>query len=47
MTADLDLVVSARPASADATFEELNEEFVRALGKLNDKARQTERVSGS
>ena len=37
MTADLDLVVSARPVSADATFEELNREFVRALSKLDDK----------
>src|ERR671939_1610814 len=26
---DLDLVVSARPAAAEATFEELNEEFAR------------------
>lgn len=34
---DLDLVVSARPASADATFEELNEEFARALHRLDDK----------
>ncbi len=30
----LDLVVSARPPAAEATFEELNEEFLRALGKI-------------
>jgi ribonuclease P protein component len=31
---DLDLVVSARPAAADATFEELRAEFNKALGKF-------------
>ncbi len=31
---DLDLVVSARPAAAEADFSELNEEFARALRKL-------------
>jgi ribonuclease P protein component len=31
---DLDLVVSARPAAAEATFRELNEEFIRSLRKL-------------
>ena len=31
---DLDLVVSARPAAAEATVRELSEEFVRALRKL-------------
>jgi ribonuclease P protein component len=31
---DLDLVVSARPAAAEATFRELREEFVRSLRKL-------------
>ena len=31
----LDLVVSARPAAAEAGFEELREEFVRALHKLD------------
>ena len=30
----LDLVISARPAARDATFEELREEFDRALRKL-------------
>ena len=29
-----DLVVSAKPAAAEATFEELNQEFRRALGKI-------------
>jgi ribonuclease P protein component len=33
---NLDLVVSARPAAAEATFQELSEEFVRSLGKLSD-----------
>lgn len=31
----LDLVVSARPAAADATFEELREEFTKSLGKVD------------
>lgn len=31
---DLDLVVSARPAAAEAGFDALREEFVRALDKL-------------
>jgi ribonuclease P protein component len=35
----LDLVVSARPAAATATFRELNEEFVRSLGKLGESRR--------
>lgn len=30
----LDLVVSARPAAASATLDELREEFSRALGKI-------------
>lgn len=34
---DLDLVVSARPAAAGATFEELSEEFVRSLRKLGER----------
>ncbi len=33
---DLDLVVSARPAAAEATVRELSEEFVRSLGKLGE-----------
>ncbi len=35
---DLDLVISARPAAAEASFEELNEEFLRSLGKLERDA---------
>jgi ribonuclease P protein component len=31
---DLDLVVSARPAAAKATLEELREEFGRSLGRV-------------
>ncbi len=31
---DLDLVVSARPAAAEATVRELSEEFARSLRKL-------------
>jgi ribonuclease P protein component len=30
----LDLVVSARPPASEATFEELNQEFLKALGKI-------------
>jgi ribonuclease P protein component len=33
---NLDLVMSARPAAAEATFQELSEEFGRSLGKLSD-----------
>jgi ribonuclease P protein component len=33
---DLDLVVSARPAAAEATVRELSEEFVRSLRKLGE-----------
>ena len=31
---NLDLVVSARPAAGDASFEEMREEFSKALAKL-------------
>jgi len=31
---DLDLVVSARPAAAEATFEELREEFAKSLVRV-------------
>jgi ribonuclease P protein component len=31
---NLDFVVSARPAAAEATFEELREEFRKALGRV-------------
>ena len=34
---DLDLVISARPAAREATFEELRGEFDRALRKLGAK----------
>ena len=30
----LDLVVSARPPASEATFEDLSQEFLRALGKI-------------
>jgi len=33
---DLDLVVSARPAAAEAASQELSEEFGRALRKLGE-----------
>jgi ribonuclease P protein component len=33
---DLDLVLSARPAAAEATVRELSEEFVRSLRKLGE-----------
>lgn len=33
---NFDLVVSARPAAAAATFHELSEEFVRSLRKLGE-----------
>ena len=32
----LDLVISARPGTAEASFEELNEEFLRSLSMLNN-----------
>ena len=38
ISGDLDLVVSARPAAADAGFEELREEFCESLGKVSDAA---------
>jgi ribonuclease P protein component len=34
---DLDLVVSARPAAAEATFGELREEYIRSLRKLGER----------
>ena len=33
----MDFVISARPAAAEASFEELNEEFLRSVRKLNSK----------
>jgi ribonuclease P protein component len=35
---DLDLVVSARPAAAEATFEELREEFNKSLARVGSPA---------
>jgi ribonuclease P protein component len=40
ISGDLDLVVSARPAAADAGFEELREEFSESLGKLGPAGRR-------
>jgi ribonuclease P protein component len=34
MSENLDLVVSARPAAAEATFGELREEFSKSLGRV-------------
>ena len=34
---DLDLVVSARPATAEATVRELSEEFLRSVRKLGEE----------
>ena len=34
MSEDLDIVVSAKPAAAGATFEELREEFSKSLDRL-------------
>ena len=39
---DLDLVVSARPAAAEATFRELSDEFVRSLRKLGERREDRE-----
>lgn len=43
---DLDIVVSARPAASEASFEELGEEFDRAIRKLDapSKPRTARRV---
>ena len=42
---DLDLVVSARPAAAEATFRELSDEFVRSLRKLGERREDRESES--
>src|ERR671912_2430333 len=34
LSENLDLVVSARPAAAEATFEELQGEFCKSLGRI-------------
>lgn len=41
-----DLVVSARPAAAEASLRELKEEFARALGKLGESSKAGEAGSG-
>lgn len=43
---DLDLVVSARPAAAEASFKELKEEFLGSLSRLNEKV-ATRETGGS
>jgi ribonuclease P protein component len=40
MNSDLDLVVSARPAAAEASYWELREEFLKALEKLDRSGRE-------
>jgi RNase P protein component len=35
----VDLVISARPAAAEASFEELNEEFARSLRRLGENGK--------
>jgi ribonuclease P protein component len=37
LAGNLDLVVSARPAAAEATFEELREEFSESLGRVGGR----------
>ena len=39
---DLDFVISARPAAAEASFEELNEEFSRSVRRLGKSAESRE-----
>ena len=38
LPADLDFVISARPSAAEASFEELNEEFIHALRRLTESS---------
>jgi ribonuclease P protein component len=47
LSGDLDFVISARPAAAEATFEELNEEFLRSLHRFgsSDNGREAGSVS--
>ncbi len=42
ISGNLDLVISARPAAADATFDELREELARALRRLDRSDGRTE-----
>ena len=44
---DLDFVISARPAAAEASFEELNEEFLQTLRKLKKDMVARERGENS
>jgi ribonuclease P protein component len=37
LAGNLDLVMSARPAAAEATFEELREEFSESLGRVGGR----------
>jgi ribonuclease P protein component len=47
LSGNLDFVISARPAAAEATFEELNEEFLRSLRRFgeDDNGREPDTVS--
>jgi ribonuclease P protein component len=45
LSEDVDFVISARPAAAEATFEELNEEFLRSLRRF-DKSGDAREGSG-
>jgi ribonuclease P protein component len=47
LSGNLDFVISARPAAAEATFEELNEEFLRSLRRFgeDDNGREAGTVS--
>jgi ribonuclease P protein component len=42
----VDLVVTARPAAAEASFGELSEEFVRSLRKLGERRERRESEPG-
>lgn len=41
-----DIVVSARPAAAEASFEELKDEFLRFLHRLDNKTAAGEAKDG-
>jgi RNase P protein component len=42
----LDVVISARPAAAEASFEELNEEFLRSVRRFFRSAEAREADGG-
>ena len=44
---NLDLVISARPAAAEASFEELNEEFLRCVHRFCKSGEAREAGGGS